>query len=99
VLIFNAREHIGHTDASITVSKLPSAGMVSCSLDAPLIEVKFPKTPQQPPRVPLATASRACSLTPTPGASKGAMEPPYKSRRSNHRLLSKIDSKARRWFE
>jgi len=36
VLIFNASAHIGHTDASITVSTLPSAGMVSGSLDAPL---------------------------------------------------------------
>jgi hypothetical protein len=34
-----------------------------------LIEVKFPKTPRPPPRVPLATALRACSLTPMPGAS------------------------------
>jgi len=46
VLIFNARVHIGHKETSITVSTLPSAARVSGSLDAPMTEVKLPKTSQ-----------------------------------------------------
>jgi hypothetical protein len=46
VLIFKARMHIGHKETSITVSTLPSAARVACSLDAPMTEVKLPKTSQ-----------------------------------------------------
>ena len=46
MLIFNAREHIGHKDASITLSTPPSAGRVPGSYDDPLSQVKLPKMSQ-----------------------------------------------------
>jgi len=56
VLIFNAREHIGHKDASITLSTPPSAGRVPGSYDNPLSRVKLPKMSQGGPHY--ATAWR-----------------------------------------
>ena len=50
MLIFNAREHIGHKDASITLSTPPSAGRVPGSYDDPLSQVKLPKMSQGGPR-------------------------------------------------
>ena len=50
MLIFNAREHIGHKDASITLSTPPSAGRVPGSYDNPLSQVKLPKMSQGGPR-------------------------------------------------
>jgi hypothetical protein len=97
VLIFNAREHIGHTDASITVSTLPSGGMVSCSLDAPLTEVKLPKTSRQPPR---AVAWRRWFARRATNGSHGttlqswAIEPPgaFKNRQQSPALVRVIRS-------
>jgi len=43
VLIFKACEHVGHKNASMTLSTPPSAGRVPRSYDDPLSWVKLPK--------------------------------------------------------
>ena len=94
MLIFNAREHIGHADASITVSTLPSAKMVSCSLDAPLIEVKLPKKVAPAERIAMALRY---AVVRSPSAEEN--EPHgHLQRKSRPYPAFKIASKARRWF-
>jgi hypothetical protein len=56
VLIFNAREHIGHKETSITLSTPPSEWRVPGSYDDPLSRVKLPKMSQGGPHY--ATAWR-----------------------------------------
>jgi hypothetical protein len=62
VLIFKAREHIGHKDASITLSPPPSAGSVPGSYDDPLSQVKLPKMSQGGRAHPYGAAWRTGSL-------------------------------------
>ena len=56
MLIFKACEHVGHKNASMTLSTPPSAGRVPRSYDDPLSWVKLPKMSQGGPRY--ATAWR-----------------------------------------
>ena len=95
MLIFNASAHIGHTDASITVSTLPSAKMVSCSLDAPLIEVKLPKK-VAPAAARIAMALRYAVVR-SPSAEEN--EPHGHLQRKSRAVPGfQIASKAWRWF-
>ena len=95
MLIFNARVHIGHTDASITVSTLPSAKMVSCSLDAPLIEVKLPK--KVAPAAALIAMALRYAVVRSPSAEEN--EPHgHLQRKSRPYPACRIASKAWRWF-
>ena len=50
MLIFKACEHVGHKNASMTLSTPPSAGRVPRSYDDPLSWVKLPKMSQGGPR-------------------------------------------------
>ena len=56
MLIFKACEHVGHKNASMTLSTPPSAGRVPRSYDDPLSWVKLPKMSQGGPHY--ATAWR-----------------------------------------
>ena len=56
MLIFNAREHIGHKETSITLSTPPSEWRVPGSYDDPLSRVKLREMLQGGPRY--ATAWR-----------------------------------------